>query len=92
MDWLLKFAETQGIQGLYLVAGCLAAKWLADNVAKPLVSAHLDYLSTSKAEARQTNIWLESHAESLKELAESESENSRILERLANSYERLATR
>lgn len=90
METLIRIAEQNGIAGLYFLGAVYGAYWLAENVAKPLVSAHLEFLRRSESEARKQTEWLESHAESLKELAGNDTTNSKSLERLANNYDRLA--
>lgn len=90
LDWLPKFLEANGMAGACLVAAVYGAYWLAENVAKPIVKAHVAYLEHSQAEQTKTNDWLECHAESLKELAETDATKSRALERLADKYDRLA--
>jgi aspartate oxidase len=90
MDSILRFVESNGMPGACLAAALGVAWWLAQNVAKPIVKAHVQFLEHSQAEQAKINDWLECHAESLKEMASCHVGTSRAIERLADKYDRLA--
>lgn len=90
MDAVWKFIEANGMPGACLISALGVAYWLAQNVAKPLVAAHLDYLASSQKRQAETVDWLECHADSLKTMAKVDAENSKTFERMARNYERLA--
>lgn len=92
MDWWLEFARENGMVGIMFAAGCYGARWMAENVAKPLVQGHLQFLDAYRSHMKETDEWLECHADSLKILAANDASQSNSLDRMADNFDRLKCR
>lgn len=83
MDWL-QIAKELGPNGVLLMFFIYAARWVAIHVAKPLVTGHTSFLQATTLHMSKVETWLESHAKSLENLAETSALQSKMLEKLAD--------